>query len=150
MSQLFFLFGAFLNVIDKEQCRSYDWRHMDAAIQLLRRWRGDRSCLVAARELDCDPSYLSLLERGKRKPRQYWRDVIERVVGIPAHLWDETVAHQGTLDRVSPNVNDTQPKSLASLTPLPKPAAKRQIPSMRPPAPPLRKRPPNKRQGLAS
>lgn len=122
---------------------------MDAAIQLLRRWRGARSCLVAARELDCDPSYLSLLERGKRRPRKHWRDVIERVAGIPAHLWDETTTHQGTLDRVSPNVNDKQLKSSAASGSSPRTTAKRQIPSKLPPAPLLRKKPPNARKGAA-
>jgi hypothetical protein len=122
---------------------------MDAAIQLLRRWRGVRSCLVAARELDCDPSYLSLLERGKRRPRKHWRDVIERVAGIPAHLWDETGTHQGTLDRVSRNVNDKQPKSTAAPMSAPRATAKRQIPSTLPPARVLRKKPPITRKGAA-
>jgi hypothetical protein len=88
---------------------------MNAAIQLLRQWRGTRSVLVAARDLDCDPSYLSLLERGKRKPRERWRKVIEQVVGIPAHLWDEAGAHPRTVDRVSPNVNDTTARTPAPL-----------------------------------
>lgn len=119
---------------------------MEAANRL-RMWRGKRSCVLAARDLNCDPSYLSLLERGKRKPRDHWRGVIEKVVGIPAHLWDETGAHQATLDRVSPNVNDSRPKRSSSLTAPPKP-----VPKAREKARAReigRRTPPNARKGAA-
>lgn len=88
-------------------------RKLDAPTRL-RRWRGKRTCVQAARALDCDPSYLSLLENRKRKPRKPWRRVIERVVGIPARLWDELPIQAATLDRPSSNVNDIRQKRPAA------------------------------------
>jgi transcriptional regulator with XRE-family HTH domain len=84
-------------------------RKLDAPTRL-RRWRGKRTCVQAARALDCDPSYLSLLENRKRKPRKPWREVIQQIVGIPARLWDELPIQVATLKRPSPNVNDTRQK----------------------------------------
>jgi len=35
------------------------------------------------------------------------------VVGIPAHLWDESGPHRAKLDPATPNVNDSRLKSVA-------------------------------------
>ena len=85
---------------------------MDAPA-LLRAWRGPRSYVRASRVLDCDPSYLFLIETRQRRPRARFRKLLEDVARIPAALWDD-VAIGGTVGKKSTPVNDSSGKRRAS------------------------------------
>lgn len=77
---------------------------------LLRAWRGDRSLVAASRVIDCDPSTLSLLENGKRKPGRELALRLQEHAGIPAAAWsvaDDT--QPGTVPAAMTPVNATSP-----------------------------------------
>lgn len=60
---------------------------MEAA-GLLRAWRGERSLRTAGDLLGCDPSYVSYLERGERKPGRALASRIRDAAGIAPEAWD--------------------------------------------------------------
>jgi transcriptional regulator with XRE-family HTH domain len=65
--------------------------------ELLKAWRQSQpkpSLVAVSRVLDCDPSTLSLLESGKRKPGLELALKIEARAGIPVEAWSEPVDAQ--------------------------------------------------------
>jgi len=82
---------------------------MDAPAQL-RSWRGDLSLVKASRLIDCDPSYLFLLENHRRRPRKKIRETIKRVVGTPETMWDKVVIHAAQVRQSTTPVNDDSRK----------------------------------------
>lgn len=84
---------------------------------LLRAWRGKRSLRQAAEILQRDPSHLSLLERGKRKPGRDFALRLQDIVGIPASAWSAAVDAQprtvaATVTRV--NASSVSGKAVSS------------------------------------
>lgn len=62
------------------------------AQERLRAWRGERTLIQAAVALGCDPSTISLLENGKRKPGLALALKLEAVTAIPVAAWSESTA----------------------------------------------------------
>lgn len=73
--------------------------------QLLRAWRGERSLVAASRVIDCDPSTLSLLENGRRKPGRDLALRLQEHAGVPVTAWSEGGAQPPTVAATMTPVN---------------------------------------------
>jgi transcriptional regulator with XRE-family HTH domain len=81
---------------------------MNTGAKRLRAWRGKRTLHEVSFEIGCNPSSLSLYERGKRLPERDIALKIKAATGIPVPAWDEVATDHGDSDLTAslPAVND--------------------------------------------